>query len=49
VLTAPDFGFILTAVLPKLKVFWAVTVPEISEDRSAFISLYDEADDNTIL
>lgn len=38
-LTGPDFGLVRTTMLPKLKAFWVVTVPDISENRGAFILL----------
>ena len=44
-LTGPDFGLVLT----KLKAVWVLTMPDVSENRGAFILLSHEEGSNAVL
>jgi hypothetical protein len=48
-LTGPDFGLVHTAMLPKLKAFWVVIMPDVTENRGAFILLSPEEGGTAVL
>ena len=48
-LTGPDFGLVRTAMMPKLKAFWAVTLHDVPENRGALILLSPEEGGTAVL